>query len=96
MEAKRVYLDSSIWISHILQEKRNNRAQTVQQLFHQIEEDEGVILISHLVLLEVLEVIRKRITENEPYTDLGDDKRRRSRIRFRKRRISSLKSSPGL
>ena len=76
MEAKRVYLDSSIWISHILQEKRNNRAQTVQQLFHQIEEDEGVILISHLVLLEVLEVIRKRITENEPYTDLGDDKKK--------------------
>jgi len=76
MEAKRVYLDSSIWVSNILQEKRNNRAQTVQQLFHKIEEDEGVILVSHLVLLEILEVIRKRITESEPYTDLDGNKRK--------------------
>ena len=66
METRRVYFDSSIWVSHILQEKRNNRAQTVQQLLDRIEKDEEVILVSHLVLLEVLEVIRKRITERSP------------------------------
>jgi len=63
-------------ISYSPGETGNNRAQTVQQLFHQIEEDEDVILVSHLVLLEVLEVIRKRITESEPYTDLDDNKKK--------------------
>lgn len=92
MEAKRVYLDSSIWVSHILQEKRNNRAQTVQQLFHQIEEDEDVILVSHLVLLEVLEVIRKRITESEPYTDLDDNKKKEIKGKVQKKTSLFLKA----
>lgn len=75
MENRRVYFDSSLWVSYILQEKHKNRAQQVQQLIDQIKKDDEVILVSHLVLLEVLEVIRKRITETEPYTDLDDDKK---------------------
>ncbi len=39
-----------------------------------IEGDGGVILISHPALLEVLEVIRKGITESKPYTDLDNGK----------------------
>lgn len=79
MEAKRVYFDSSIWISYFLKEEQNNRVQTVQQLIDQIEEADEVILVSHLVLLEVLEVIRKRITEQEPYTNL--DRTRKEEIK---------------
>jgi len=76
MEAKLVYFDSSIWISYFLQESLNERAQAVQQLIEQIEKDNGVILISYLVLLEVLEVMRKRITEREPHTNLDEDKKK--------------------
>lgn len=92
METKRVYFDSSIWVSHVLQEKRNNRAQTVQQLFDQIEEDEEVILVSHLVLLEVLEVIRKRITESEPYTDLDDSKKKEIKDKIQEKTNLFLKA----
>ncbi|HOZ43977.1 MAG TPA: hypothetical protein PLD13_10295 [Methanoculleus sp.] len=41
-----------------------------------IEGDGGVILISHPALLEVLEVIRKGITESKPYTDLDNGKKK--------------------
>lgn len=92
METRRVYFDSSIWVSHILQEKRNNRAQTVQQLLDQIEEDEEVILVSHLVLLEVLEVIRKRITEREPYTELNDEKKKKIMDKIQEKTNVFLKS----
>lgn len=76
MEAKLVYFDSSIWVSHFLQEDLNGRAQTVQQLIEQIEKDDEIILVSYLVLLEVLEVMRKRITEREPYTIFDEDKKK--------------------
>jgi predicted nucleic acid-binding protein len=75
MGTRRVYFDSSLWISYILQENLDNRAQRVQQLIDQIKEDDEVILVSHLVLLEVLEVIRKRITQMEQYTSLDDNKK---------------------
>jgi predicted nucleic acid-binding protein len=75
MGIRRVYFDSSLWISYILQENLDNRAQRVQQLIDQIKEDDEVILVSHLVLLEVLEVIRKRITQMEQYTSLDDNKK---------------------
>ncbi|MFA7073516.1 MAG: hypothetical protein HQP72_05830 [Methanoculleus sp.] len=44
-------------------------------MIDQIKEDDEVILVSHLVLLEVLEVIRKRITQMEQYTSLDDNKK---------------------
>ncbi|KAF5029865.1 PIN domain-containing protein [Methanoculleus sp. 10] len=92
METRRVYFDSSIWVSHILQEKRNNRAQTVQQLLDQIKEDEEVILVSHLVLLEVLEVIRKRVTEKEPYSELNDEKKKEIMAKIQEKTNVFLKS----
>lgn len=92
METRRVYFDSSIWVSHILQEKRNNRAQTVQQLLDRIEKDEEVILVSHLVLLEVLEVIRKRITEREPYTEFNDEKKKEIMDKIQKKTNVFLRS----
>ncbi len=76
MEAQLVYFDSCMWISHFLQENLNERAQTVQQLIEQIENDGEVILVSYLVLLEVLEVMRKRIAERESYTNFDDDKKK--------------------
>ena len=73
METRRVYFDSSIWVSHILQEKRNNRAQTVPKLLDGLKRTR--VILSPPVLLEVLEVIRKRITEREPYTELMTKKK---------------------
>lgn len=92
MEAKLVYFDSSIWISHFLQESLNDRAQTVQQLIEQIENDNEVILVSYLVLLEVLEVMRKRITEKEPYTTLDDDKKKEIKDKVQKKTDLFLES----
>jgi predicted nucleic acid-binding protein len=85
MGTRRVYFDSSLWISYILQENLDNRAQRVQQLIDQIKEDDEVILVSHLVLLEVLEVIRKRITQMEQYTSLDDNKKEENKDKIQEK-----------
>lgn len=62
-----VYFDSSVWLSYLLQDKHHSKA---EKSLKRIEEGNDTALVSTLVLLEIIEVIRKRIPENEVYTGL--------------------------
>ena len=62
-----VYFDSSIWLSYLLQDKQYLKA---ERSLKRIEQGNDIALISSLVLLEIIEVFRKRITENEAYVGL--------------------------
>jgi predicted nucleic acid-binding protein len=56
-----------VWLSYLLQDKHRSEA---EKSLKRIEEGSDAALVSTLVLLEVIEVIRKRIPENEGYTGL--------------------------
>lgn len=65
-----VYFDSSIWLSYLLQDRHYLDA---EKSLKRIEEGDDIALISSLIMLEIIEVIRKRITENESYVGLTAD-----------------------
>ena len=62
-----IYFDSSVWLSYLLQDRHYSKA---DKSLRRIEQGNDTALVSTLVLLEIIEVIRKRIVENEVYTGL--------------------------
>jgi predicted nucleic acid-binding protein len=50
----------------------DQHAKKAQKLIERIDHGNDMVLISRLVILEVLEVIRKRITERENYVGLSE------------------------
>lgn len=64
-----VYFDSSIWISYLLKDRHYDNAKS---LFYAVENDKYTVIVSTLVLLEVIEVMRKRITQKERYKGLTE------------------------
>ncbi len=62
-----LYFDSSVWLSFILQDKHAKKA---DELFKRAEKNGDIIILSTLSILEVMEVIRKRVTERERFSDL--------------------------
>jgi len=59
-----IYLDSTIWASYILGDRHKDKAEF---LFKKIFQDNNKILISTLNLLEVIEIIRRRVIESMPF-----------------------------
>lgn len=69
-----IYFDSSIWLSYLLQDRHYLDA---EKSLKRVEEGDDKALISTLIMLEIIEVIRKRMTENENYIGLTPDVRQR-------------------
>ena len=59
-----IYLDSSVWLSYLL--KDGNEAKAVKTL-ERLDRGNDKGIVSTLVILEILDVMRKRITEKESY-----------------------------
>lgn len=68
-----VYFDSSIWLSYLLGDRHQAKA---AKLMERIDKGGDIALVSTLVMLEILEVIRKRITEAENYVGLTESAKR--------------------
>ncbi|MFA4861036.1 type II toxin-antitoxin system VapC family toxin [Methanoregula sp.] len=73
MSDARVYFDTSIWYSYMVKDKHTEKA---KKLFAYAEENKIKIAVSHLVLLELFDIIRKRTIENSEYNGLSDDRKK--------------------
>ncbi len=77
-----VYFDSSVWLSYLLQDKQHLKA---ERSLKRIEQGNDIALISSLILLEIIEVFRKRITENEAYVGLTPQAKQMIRTKAEKK-----------
>jgi len=57
------YTDANIWVTYLLEEEPKIRQ--VEEVIESIENGQRKVVLSSLVVLEVLDVIRKRIIEKE-------------------------------
>jgi predicted nucleic acid-binding protein len=64
-----IYLDSAVWVSYMLADRHKDKADV---LFKRALQDGNKIIVSTLNLLEVVEVIRKRIAEDTKFIGLAD------------------------
>lgn len=58
-----IYLDTSIWLSYFMRDKNYKKSEEI--LKNAIENNETNILFSSLILLEIIDVIRKKTPEKE-------------------------------
>ena len=78
---EKIYLDSNVWFSFLLKKDNNNNKGSIEYeqaniIINKIVSDSNLIaLISHLVILEIISIIRKKvvtkmkITENKDIND---------------------------
>ena len=79
---EKIYLDSNVWFSYLLKKDDSKSSIEYQQaniIINKIVSDSNLIaLISHLVILEIISIIRKKvvttmkITENKDINDKGN------------------------
>jgi len=79
---EKIYLDSNVWFSYLLKKDDSKSSIEYQQaniIINKIVSDSNLIaLISHLVILEIISIIRKKvvtkmkITENKEINDKDD------------------------
>ena len=62
---EKIYLDSNVWFSYLLKKDDNKDSIEYQQaniIINKIVSDSNLIaLISHLVILEIISIIRKKV-----------------------------------
>ena len=62
---EKIYLDSNVWFSYLLKKDDNKSSIEYQQaniIINKIVSDSNLIaLISHLVILEIISIIRKKV-----------------------------------
>jgi pentatricopeptide repeat protein len=68
MVSSSVYFDTNVWFSYFVKDKHTEKA---IRLFEKAEENGIKIAVSHLILLELFDVIRKRTIENCDFKDLS-------------------------
>lgn len=59
-----VYVDASVWLSYVL---RDGNAEKAKQALDRFDQGSHKAIVSTLVILEILDVLRKRVTEKESY-----------------------------
>ena len=79
---EKIYIDSNVWFSYLLKKDDSKSSIEYQQaniIINKIVSDSNLIaLISHLVILEIISIIRKKvvtkmkITENKEINDKDD------------------------
>jgi predicted nucleic acid-binding protein len=67
----RVYWDSNVLISFFLHDQHYKYSKEQIERVYTFKKGKDTILISHLVLLEMIEVLRKRIVEKEKVDELN-------------------------
>jgi predicted nucleic acid-binding protein len=73
-----VYIDPSVWLSYILKDSNEQKAVNAMA---RLERGDDKAIVSTLVILEILDVLRKRITERETYTGIDGSTRQRIKNR---------------
>jgi len=64
-----IYLDSTVWVSYILEDRHKDKATVLLQ---RATRDGNKIIVSTLNLLEVVEVIRKRVAEDTSFVGIDE------------------------
>ncbi len=68
-ENRKIYLDSNIWFSYITEGEYDNDFAKTNEVFETIIKDENAqAFSSQLITLEMLNVIRKRVTQREKFS----------------------------
>jgi predicted nucleic acid-binding protein len=74
---EKIYLDSNVWFSYLLKKDDNKDSIEYQQaniIINKIVSDSNLIaLISHLVILEIISVIRKKVVTKMKISDNKDN-----------------------
>lgn len=71
MVSSPVYFDTNIWYSYFVKDRHSGKA---KKLFELVEKNKSIVLVSELIILELIDIIKKRIIENSEYSDLSDDR----------------------
>jgi hypothetical protein len=67
-QPERVYIDSNVWFSYITEGKYDKQPEKARRIIDNIMQDNGSkAVISHLVLLEIINSLRKRMPEKEKF-----------------------------
>lgn len=66
-KAEKIYIDSSVWFSYITKGNYDKDFTTARDIINDIVSSNKTAVISGLVILEVINIIRKRIAEREPF-----------------------------
>ena len=74
-QTKLVYLDTAIWASYIIGQT-DRHFPFSSSIIEKMERGEFQVILSKLVIMETIDVIRKRITQYERYTGILDDTKR--------------------
>jgi len=59
-----IYLEPSVWIAYLREEMSHNRFDIAEHYINEINEGRAIGVVSSLTMLEVIDVIRKRVTES--------------------------------
>lgn len=85
---EKIYLDSNVWFSYLLKKDDNKDSIEYQQaniIINKIVSDNNLIaLISHLVILEIISIIRKKVATKMKITGNKDIDDRDSKIKLKK------------
>lgn len=60
----RIYLDANVWLAYMLDENRGGRGKTAEFYMCEIDERRATGVASSLTVMEVIDVLRKRIPES--------------------------------
>ena len=77
---KLVYLDTAIWASYIIG-KSDYHYGFASVIIDKMEKGEYQVILSKLAMMETIDVIRKRITQNEKYDTAGLTEAKRNGIK---------------
>ena len=87
---EKIYLDSNVWFSFLLKKDDNNSKGSIEYeqaniIINKIVSDENLIgLISHLVILEIISIIRKKVVTKMKITGNKEIKDKDNKILLKK------------
>src|SRR5437867_8100705 len=71
---EKIYIDSNVWFSYIVKRDYDRKYGIVSDIIEDIiNNNNKIAIISGLVILEVINTIRKRIAEREPFVGFLTD-----------------------
>lgn len=77
---KLVYLDTAIWASYIIGSSDHHFG-FASVVIEKMEKGEYQVILSKLAMMETIDVIRKRVTQNEKYDQTGLTETKRGQIK---------------
>ena len=87
---EKIYLDSNVWFSYLLKKDDNNSKDSIEYqqaniIINKIVSDNNLIaLISQLVILEIINIIRKKVVTKMKITGNKDINDKDSKIQLKK------------